>query len=110
MKEQEFHVDYFDKEYLDSQFPNRKNIPQFQLSRGDSLTDSYSCHYVISKPKNFLALALDVLQHLKKPTSLRHTYQSKCSESALAQIGETGKKVLEEICNLHNEFVTPKRS
>jgi len=110
MKKQEFHIDYFDERYLDSHFLGKKNTPCFQLSEGDSLIDSYPFHHVLSRPKNFPALALDILKYLKKSTSLRHTYQPTFSEDASAQIGETGKQVLEEILDLHNDLITPKRS
>jgi hypothetical protein len=120
MATQEFYIDYFDKKYLDSQFPNRKNTPEFQLAEGgvgamslgggDPNEKPYPESHVISSSKNFPSLALSVLRHLKKPESLRSTYQITFSENASAQIGKTGEKVLEEILALHNDFVTPRRT
>ena len=119
MAEQEFYIDYFDKKYLDFQFPDRKNVPHFQLADGDvggTMTwdqddDTESgCYNVISIPNDFPVLALEVLQYLKEPRSLRNSYRAKFSEKASTQIGETGKQVLEEILALHNDLVTPKRS
>jgi hypothetical protein len=119
MATQEFYIDYFDKKYLDFQFPDRENTPHFQLADGDvggtmtwdqdDNTES-GCYKVISRPNNFPELALETIQYLRKPTSLRNTYQAKFSENASKQIGETGKLVLEEILALHNDLVTPKRS
>jgi len=105
MATQEFFVSYWDKKYLDSQFPERENIPLFQINVGDVGSSS-----AISRPENFPNLALDLLKHLKKTTSLKHTYQIRFNEDASTQIGETGKQVLEEILALHNDLVTPRRS
>ena len=119
METQEFYIDYFDKNYLDSQFPDKKNNPHFQLSDGDVVgtmtwdqdTNTTSgCYQVISRPADFNALSLDVLHYLRRPASLRNSYQAKFSENASAQIGKTEKQVLEEILALHNDLVTPRRT
>lgn len=104
-----FYVDYFNQEYLDSEFPKRKQNPHFQLAEGGAGVMSPESH-VISHPKNFPSLSLEVLKHLKKPESLRSTYQINFSENASIQIGKTGGRVLEEILALHNDFVTPRRT
>jgi len=115
MATQEFYIDYFDKKYLDFQFPDRENTPHFQLADGDvggtrtwdqdDNTES-GCYRVISRPNDFSELALGVLQYLRKPTSLRNSYRARFSKNASAQIGETEKQVLEEILALHNGLVT----
>lgn len=119
MATQEFHIDYFDKAYLNVHFPNRENNPCFQLSEGDiggtlmlcpdEETDS-RVYSVISEPDSFPALALDLLQYLKKPVALQNSYQARFSKSASVQIKRTGIQVLEEILALHNDLVTPKRT
>ena len=101
MPNQEFYVSYWDEEYLDSQFPERKNTPYFQLAEGEiGLTAG------ISRPEDFPTIVLDILKYLKNPTSLKNTYQIGFSEDASNQINETEKQVLEEILALHNDFVT----
>ena len=119
MATQEFHVDYFDKTYLDSRASKKKTYPCFQLAEGE--VGVMSCaggdpheapspeSHVISSPRNFPSLALSILQHLKKPESLK-TYQISFSETASIQIGKTGERVLEGILALHNDFVIPRRS
>lgn len=119
MATHEFHVDYFDMKYLNSQFPNRKNTPHFQLTEGEIgrssglggdpyETPSPDCH-VISTPKDFPTLTLHTLQCLKKSESLKNTYQMNFSENASAQIGKKGERVLDKIVALHNDFITPRR-
>jgi len=120
MATQEFYIDYFDKKYLNSQFLDRENKPHFQLADGNVGGDMWlggdphetpsPSYHVVSRPNDFIVLTLDVLQFLRKPTSLRNSYQTKLSEPAFAQIGENGKRVLDEILALHNDFVTPRRS
>jgi hypothetical protein len=117
---QEFYIDYFDKEYLDFQFPDRKNVPHFQLSEGDVGGSDWGggdphegpshCYAGISDAHDFPGLALDILKCLKRPSSLGHAYQVRLTENASSIIGKTGKEVLEEILALHNDIVTPRRS
>ena len=113
MEYQEFWVYYATQKYLDTQFPGEKNIPFLQLSVGAWVSQNpekpSENGTVISRTADFPALTLEILQYLKKPASLECTYQIKLDKTASAQIGETGKKVLEEILALHNDFVTPKR-
>ncbi|GAI36870.1 unnamed protein product [marine sediment metagenome] len=67
-------------------------------------------HTVINRPKEFLTLQLNMLTYLKRETSLYYLYKINLSKNAAGQIGKTGKKVLEEILLLHNDFITPRRT
>jgi hypothetical protein len=98
-------VSYWDKESLDSQLPERKNTPYFQLSEGE--TGLPAC---VSEPKDFFELALDLLNFLEKPKSLEYAYRINFSKDAFPKINETEKTVLEKIVSVHNYLVTSRRS
>ena len=117
MAAQEFYIDYFDKKYLDSHFPEKKNKPHFQLAYGDvggsvhgAGGDSYEkgdfrSYENLSSPNNFPALVLGILKHLEKSESIKHIFKTKFSENASAKAGKIGKKALEGIIAMHNFFV-----
>jgi len=120
MPTHQFYVEYFNTDYLKSQFPNQDNIPHFQLAEGeiggisgaggDPYESSSPDCTVISSPVDFPGLTLGILRHLKRPESLRHPYKVHLSNDASKQIGRIGEKVLEEIVALHNDFITPRRT
>jgi len=96
----EFYVGYWDKEYLDSQFPERKNTPYFQLMEGEK-----DCSVAVVKPKNFPSLAFCLLDQLKKPSHITKIYQITFSKDAAVNLGKPERHVLESIVGLHNRLV-----
>jgi len=119
LRRQEFYVDYFERP-SDQRYPGDTPYPHFQLGVGDVGGTAYcdedeesgqSRGYpIVSKPNDIISLSLDVLTHLKKQSSLGYCYKIQFSSNALGQINETGRRVLEEILDLHNDLVTPKRT
>jgi hypothetical protein len=105
METREILVSYLDKGYLDSQLPERKNTPYFQLSEGE--TGLASC---VSEPKDFFELALDLLDFLDKPQSFEYAYRIKFSKDALPKIKEVEKKFLEKLVALRNDLVMSRGS
>jgi hypothetical protein len=111
METRAFHVSYWDTEYLDSQFPERRgtanNTPYFQLSEGNASSPERNA---IVRAANFEVLTLDLFYHLKKPESLNGTYKMEFNEDATKHLNREEKKILEEILAMHNDLVTPRRS
>ena len=116
MYRREFHVNYISKEYLDRHHRDRENSPFFQLSYSDgSYSRDQDSEYssknysVICKSPSFSHLTLDILNYLKQKAGL-DTYSLTLAKGTTSQINDTEKQVLEEILNLHNDFVTPRRT
>lgn len=105
-----FYVDYF-KEPIDRDYPGEVPYPFFQLSGQSPSQQPSEEYFLISRLPDFSALALGILEQLKRETSNNaYPYRIIFSENAFVQIGKTGKKVLEEIIVLHNDLVNPKRN
>lgn len=111
MEMQEFYIDYFDREYLDSQFKDRKreNVPYFQLAYGDvggnRNPSDLGTHQTISRHNNFADLALGIINYL---WSSQYTYIIVLSKNASAQMDKTEGRVLEGIVALHYSRVMRK--
>jgi hypothetical protein len=108
MEEKQVWISYWDKKYLDYQFPEQENIPYFQLSIGDFLKGVHSDKQpvtAISQSKDFCELASDVLLCLESPNSSNVPYHINFSEDASTILREKGKSVLEGIVKLHNKLV-----
>ncbi|MBI4017186.1 MAG: hypothetical protein HY363_05850 [Candidatus Aenigmarchaeota archaeon] len=115
MDKQKLHLDCIGKDYWSFHHACDQQL-HFSLAHsiGDEADDTgaYSEVYqVISRPVDFKSLVLDVLTYLKKQEVLTlSTCYLVLTKKALAQIGNDGKQVLEEIIALHNDFVSPKRT
>jgi len=104
----ELHVDYFDKEYLDFHHPDKKNTQMYQLSYGDSSSGYQS----FSQRKTFYACILDLFKFLRKQGSYdsQTIFELKFSSyQEPNQLNNQEKKILEEIIELHNDFSTPRK-
>ena len=101
------HIDYFTEPY--DKFHNQTPLPHYRLAK-DPIYGLVEGLEVISRPKDFQHLALDLLNHLKEPVSLNSTHILFVHGKAVNEMGEAGTKALEGIVAFHNDFVTPRRT
>jgi hypothetical protein len=99
-----FYIGYWDKKYLDYQFPDRINTPYFQICEGEA-DKSPIISKTISRSGDFPALALSLVQYLNEPESILKTHEIEFSQEASPRLGKTKKQVLEEIVILHNRVI-----
>ena len=107
MREKLIWVSYFTEEDRDKEFSKPEDYPTYQLSEGYFGEEE---SHVFAKPRDFKGVASEILEHLKDPLNYNYSYRlTFIGDKAEEQIGETGRKVLEGILDLHNDLVTPSR-
>ena len=103
MADRELFISYWDKEYLNSQFPRQKNEPYFQLSEGEE-TIPVAVKEVLKSGDAF-GITLGVLDYLEN-TFPGTIYNLEFSKSASTAMGVKEKSLLIRIVGMRNSVIS----
>jgi hypothetical protein len=100
-------IRYLTEEDRDKKFSKPENYPIYLLSEKFSVSEQES--HVFARAKDFNEMVFEMLTYLADLQVPRRYDLELFGDKTKKELGEEGKKILEAILRLHNNFLAPSR-